>query len=139
MREFLQKKILSYSITQGGMLERVIERLAELGYVDDRKFVEWWARSRGSNKPKGKRMLILELSQKGVKKELAEEVFSSIEGPVDTEVELAKKALTHKLDRWRALPKFDQKKKLYDFLGRRGFAFDTIRVVVDDILGNTVQ
>src|SRR5918996_6574758 len=45
---------------------RVLERLAQVGLVDDADFAEQWVRSRRANAGKGKRALAAELRTKGV-------------------------------------------------------------------------
>lgn len=105
--DFLKKKKAEVEIR-----EKVIERLTEFGYIDDEKFAAWWIEQRSTFRPKGKKLLELELRAKGV----------NVETHVD-EVELAKRAIEKKRHSW-------EKEKLYNFLFRRGFSSS----VIDDIL-----
>ena len=75
------------------------------------------------------RLLTHELKAKGV----------TVEMKQSDEVGLARQALVKKLDRWQALPKLEQKTKIYGFLGRRGFDADTIRRVIDEVVLRKVQ
>src|SRR3954464_10962026 len=49
---------------------RVLDRLADVGLVDDHDFAEQWVRSRRANAGKGKRALLSELRTKGVDDEV---------------------------------------------------------------------
>src|ERR1700749_4863378 len=49
---------------------RVLDRLADAGLVDDADFAEQWVRSRRANAGKSKRALAAELHTKGVDNEL---------------------------------------------------------------------
>ena len=49
---------------------RVLDRLSEVGLVDDADFAEQWVRSRRANAGKGKRALAAELRNKGVDNEV---------------------------------------------------------------------
>lgn len=125
----MTKKLQKYKISDSTLLERVITRLRELDYVNDEKFAAWWVDQRQSHKPKGTRFLTQELKAKGVTVEIKQ----------SDEVGLARQALAKKLDRWQALPKLEQKKKIYGFLGRRGFDSEVIRHVIDEVVGGRVQ
>ncbi|MDP1721878.1 MAG: regulatory protein RecX [Candidatus Gottesmanbacteria bacterium] len=136
MRAYLAKKLSRLSVIpardariQFPILDRVIARLRELDYVNDEKFAAWWVDQRQSHKPKGNRLILQELKAKGVAVEIKQ----------PDEVGLARQALAKKLERWQTLPKIEQKKKIYGFLGRRGFDADTIRRVIDEVVGGRVQ
>ena len=44
----------------------MLDRLAEVGLIDDQDFAEQWVRSRHANAGKGKRALASELRTKGI-------------------------------------------------------------------------
>lgn len=57
---------------------RVLDRLADVGLVDDAGFAEQWVHSRRVNVGKGKRALAAELRTKGVDDDVITEVLASI-------------------------------------------------------------
>ncbi len=130
--DFLQKKLRAWHTTAPTVFSKVLERLRELGYVDDQKFILWWVEQRNAHRPKGKRVIIQELQQKGINKSLIEDVLSETCDGSD-EIELAKQVVSKKLDLWKKLPKLDKKRKMYDYLTRRGFSGDTIRRIIDEV------
>jgi regulatory protein len=125
-----------------GTIQAVEERFAELGYIDDQKFALWWITARNNVNPKGKRALQAELRSKGVEDQVIESVLSGAassgqnEGEASgiNEYELAQKAVGKRLSRWQHLPREAQKKKLYDFLARRGFPPSVIYGVIDECI-----
>jgi len=58
---------------------RVLDRLAAVGLVDDAAFAEQWVESRRSSAGKGKRALAAELHTKGVDNDLITTVLSGID------------------------------------------------------------
>mgnify|MGYP001609566569 CR=1 FL=1 len=101
MRDFLKKK----EVVQ---IDEVIDKLKDLDFINDDKFANEFIAARSSNKPKGKKALVIELARKGIKVEDLE---------ID-EKELAKKALERK--------KFKDKDQIQRFLYSRGFSWETI-------------
>ena len=123
------------------LLEKILLRLTELGYVDDDKFTMWWISSRRSNKPKGIRIIKRELIAKGVERQTIEKISGTVSQPLpgvaadNPEYKIALRAVGSKLRIWHKLPKTELKKKVYGFLGRRGFDNDTVFAVIDEICG----
>src|ERR1700759_4551423 len=54
----------------GDVSERVLDRLADVGLIDDADFAEQWVRSRRARAGKSKRALAAELHTKGIGNEL---------------------------------------------------------------------
>lgn len=139
IRDFLANKLKRWKVFSGTVVDKVIARLTELSYVDDAKFVVWWIEQRQTFKPKGVRLIAQELKSKGINRELIDEVvcqFSSDRGQNDkqqSEVDAAHRAVQKKLSHWSKLPILEQKKKLFDFLYRRGFDMDTAQRVIDEV------
>ncbi len=123
--DFLKKKTRK-TYVEPEIFKRIADRLVELGYIDDAKFAAWWVESRQKTKPKGMRLIKQELKQKGI----------ATEGITETsEDDIARRAIQKKREIWKSLPTLEQKKKLYDFLARRGFSYNTIARVIDGVLG----
>lgn len=105
---------------------RVIERLKELGQLDDYAFASWWIEQRSTFRPRGKFGLTMELRQKGIDKEIAEKVINE---KVD-EPSLAKKLAQKKFKFYKNLPREERYQKISAFLARRGFSWEIIKKVV---------
>lgn len=58
-----------------GLVDEVVERLAELRYLDDEAFARWWVESRDRARPRGTVALRRELALKGVAREAIDRVL----------------------------------------------------------------
>jgi regulatory protein len=137
IRVFLHKKIKIPSVENDRLLDTVLVRLHELGYADDEKFAQWLIESRQKHAPKGIRFIKQELIQKGIEKELIDLLLTRNSGntAVLSQKDLAKNAVQKKLHIWNTYPAIIRKKKMYEFLIRRGFDGQTVLGVIDEILG----
>jgi regulatory protein len=109
----------------------LFNRLKRLDLIDDKKFARWWVEQRLTFRPRGTRALRSELYQKGIDRKIIDMVLK--ETDVD-EVEIAKKLLNKKMYRFKKLKKLEAKKKMSEFLARKGFSWNVINAVLKDIL-----
>lgn len=130
LTDFLNKKLTRWKVSGAGLLTKVINRMEELGYADDEKFAAWWVDQRTAFKPKGNRLITMELKAKGLSESVIDVVLASRGS--QSQLEAAKQAIVRKEALWAKLPPMERKKKLYDYLGRRGFSGDTIRKLIDE-------
>ena len=126
-------------------VEATVERLAELGYLDDAAFARWWGEQRDRHRPRGRRMIEAELRQHGVPHEVIKSYGAEHEGPErppddaglpGTEGERARAALNQHL---RARPMPTEPKavaRLGMYLMRRGFDTETVRTTLREARGN---
>jgi regulatory protein len=108
---------------------RVLDRLGEVGLVDDADFAEQWVRSRRVNAGKGKRALAAELQTRGVDNDVISATLDGIDlaQERDKAAELVRKRLRREnLDGDEA----KVARRLVGMLARRGYdqtmAFDTV-------------
>ena len=129
-KELLDKlKFKGYS---DSIMERVLNSLEELGYINDTEFVIWWINTRRKNRPKGDVVLRYELRNKGVTDSIIESAFEIINSEKqEDEFELAWKACGSMLESYRKLPVNVAKRRLYAFLKRRGFSWRVIDSILD--------
>ena len=112
---------------------KVLDRLADVGLVDDADFAEQWVRSRRMNAGKGKRALAAELRTKGVDNEVISAALADIDA--GAERARAEQLVSDKLRRER-LTDDDAKlaRRLVGMLARRGYsqtmAFDVVKVAL---------
>jgi regulatory protein len=111
--------------------DRVVERLHALGYLDDAAYAQAYVRARFRNRGYGPKRLRSDLMRRGVAR-------SHIDAALDEQLDqddLDAAARAHAEKRWARLagepdPR-KRKKKLADYLLRRGFSYDTVRRMVD--------
>jgi regulatory protein len=113
----------------------VLDRLADVGLIDDQDFAEQWVRSRRTNAGKGKRALASELRTKGVDDEVIAAALADIDS--DAERVRAEQLVADKLRRERLTDESDDPKvarRLVGMLARRGYgqsmAFDVVKVAL---------
>jgi regulatory protein len=130
LTDFLNKKLTRWKQPGAGLLAKVISRMEDLGYADDAKFAAWWVDQRTNFKPKGNRYIQMELRGKGVPEAVIVTTLAS-RGSVSL-LGAARQAVAKKMPIWSKLPVLARKKKLYDYLGRRGFDYEIIRKLIDE-------
>ena len=118
-----------YKVHQS-LVKDLFNRLKRLELLDDIKFAKWWVEQRMNFRPKSKRIMIYELRSKGINKNIIEDVLSEVK--ID-ELKIAKELLQKKKYKWGKLPRLEARKKMSEFLGRKGFAWGIIKNVIDDI------
>ncbi len=108
------------------LIEAVIQRLSDAGYVDDAAFARFWVEDRTRFRPRSAHALRYELRQKGVASAVIDEAVADLD-----EESAAWDAATAKLDGWRRLDEEQFRKKATGFLSRRGFNYGIVRATVD--------
>lgn len=112
--------------------EALIEKLKRRDLINDSRFAREWAEARRKSKKKGINAIKAELFQKGISREIMDEVLS--EESAESEESLAKQALEKKLKIWKNLPEMEFKQKSLRFLMSRGFNYDLAKQVVENSL-----
>ena len=129
VKNYLQKKIKKYNF-QPSIVQQTIEYLKERNYINDKNFVEEYINSRLRSKPRSLYLIKLELSQKGISDKDVEAYFLT---NTINEQPVAENLLSRKFHTWERLPYLKKKKKAYDFLKSKGFSFDIIREVFENV------
>lgn len=107
------------------VVEHTLERLRQDGLANDHQFARAWVENRSTFRPRSRRMMTMELRQKG----LDDEALKSALENVDDE-SLAYEAAQKRVTRLKGLEWNEFRKKLSDFLARRGFPYSVIAPVV---------
>ncbi len=106
----------------------VVERLKEAGLLDDDAFSRAWVDSRMRVSPRSKRMIAWELRQKGVSSADIEAALEEVD-----EEDAAYRAAMQRLPKLRGLVPLERKRKLYDYLARKGFDYETIERAMQQV------
>lgn len=120
LRERLAERCSSKTI-----VETVIERLREYGYLDDERYALGYASLKVKQQPIGRRRLKQNLTMKQVDRTVADEVLDQVYSETSEE-ELIDQAVAKRL-RLRGRPKTRaEAKSLFDYLLRQGFPFELV-------------
>lgn len=106
--------------------QKAVDRLEELGLVNDEGFARRYAEQLIFSKHMSKRGVSYELSRKGIDKELAQEILEDID--VDENEEI--KAVLEK--KYRNLDDEKTRRRAVAALQRLGYGWDSIRRAMDD-------
>jgi regulatory protein len=137
LRERLAERCPSKTV-----IETVIARLREYGYLDDERYALSYAASKVRQQPIGRRRLELSLAKRKVDRSVADEALNQVFAETPEE-DLLDRALAKRI-RLRGRPKTrEEAKKLFDHLLRQGFPFElvsekvrqTVKNFADDELG----
>ena|SRR5881394_1040319 len=128
----LRERLLEKTWTNSEIVDRVIEKLKEYGYLDDRKYASDLALSKLRQTPQGKRKLQQSMSQKKLDREIRDEAIVAAFEKIP-EAELIDRAIQKRL-RLKGRPGTrEETKKFYDHLMRQGFDFDLIREKMSEV------
>ena len=123
--EELRERLLAGRGATPELVETVIERLREYGYLDDAKFAQSYASLRVQQRPIGRQRLQRDLWQKKIDKQTVDVALDQVFEQTPEEV-LIDRAIAKRV-RLRGRPKSrEDAKKLFDHLLRQGFAFDLV-------------
>jgi regulatory protein len=112
-----------------------IEKLTELGFLNDAEFAKQFARSRAVGRGMSKRRIQAELARRGVSRDLADIALAEVtdEEQIDESAQI--QAIADK--KMRSLAKLApdvQRRRLYGFLARKGYSPDLVMSTVRDLL-----
>lgn len=122
IRDYFRRKKIHES-----MHEELLEKLKHFELLDDEKFAKWWVDQRIQFKSKSKRVIQMELRQKGISKEIIDSVLE--ETPMDEE-KMAKELLEKKAYKWKNLEPRARRQKISQYLAGKGFSWEVIEKVI---------
>ncbi|HEY4694671.1 MAG TPA: RecX family transcriptional regulator [Candidatus Nanoarchaeia archaeon] len=111
-------------------VESVLKRLEKIGQINDREFTTWWVEQRTKFRKASPRIIKSELFQKGVEKDIIDEVLK--ENTADP-LETAKQAAQKKLSAYKNLNAKEFRLKMSRYLASKGFDWEIIKKVVDSL------
>lgn len=113
------------------IIDTAVQLMKRKGMINDEDFARAWVEAR--SKKKGKIAIKAELYQKGIDREIIENVMG--DGLIiHDEQETAGRLLEKKIKAWRKLPEIELRKKSYEFLLRRGFEYDIVKDVIENLI-----
>lgn len=128
MKEYFYRKIFRMNLksdhesSDTTIVERILNKLIEKGYVDDYKFACYWVENRRLKKGISRKRLILELRGKGVEDCIIERC---LEGSLRSDIDELEKIIEKK----KSL--YADQNKLIQYLIRQGFRCDDIKCLID--------
>lgn len=115
------------------IIKDVICKMESYGYINDESFAEEWVQSRLDSKPKGRLVIKRELVDKGIEEDTIENILNKTLSET-VQYDLALDLARRKIKTYRDDDAMSTKRKLYAFLSRRGFGYDIIKSVMDEVM-----
>jgi len=110
------------------VIGQTLERLRKSGLVNDNQFARAWVENRNTFRPRSRRALTMELRQKGLDDEAVQAAVSNVD-----ENALAYESANKRAGRLKGLEWNEFRRKLSEYLARRGFPYSVIAPVVTQI------
>ncbi|MBU0535090.1 RecX family transcriptional regulator [Patescibacteria group bacterium] len=132
LTKYLSKYRISSS-EKNNLSAKLTSKLEEGGYLNDLNFAFTYIKSvSDSKKPVSKRKITHFLMKKGISRDMLSDALDSL--PADFSLNNAVKDAEKKLRLLGNIDEFSKKRKLYDYLFRKGYDSGTISSVVDTLL-----
>ena len=135
-RAELRRKLMRREFGEA-IVEGVLDQLARLGYLDDARFAKTKAMAAAEHKHHGRRRAFVELLKAGVKKDVAEAALEDVYSQADS-LGVARELARKKLASLKRLEPVVARRRLAGMLMRRGFDYETVRPVIDEVLGGEI-
>lgn len=129
IRERLARKGVPADVAEGTM-----RQLRDLALIDDELFARFLVESRDRTSPRARRLLAAELRGKGIERGIA---VSSVAALSDEDA--AHRAAARRASSLAALPHADFRRRLSEFLLRRGFDCEITRSTVTRLWGEAAR
>lgn len=111
------------------IIVETLDRLREAALISDDRFARDWVENRSSFRPRSRRVMAMELRQKGV----ADDAIQKALDETVEEDKLAYQAAIQKARRWQGLEWPEFRERLGAYLMRRGFSYGTISGLVHQV------
>lgn len=130
----VRQKLESYSYSDE-VVDAVISRLRKIELVDDHRYARDWVENRFEFRPRSKRALNFELNRRGINQEIIDSVLKDVDEPM-----MALRAASKQFHKYKECSWEEFRKKMYAFLARRGFDYETSARVIKSVWEeNTVE
>ncbi len=112
------------------IFEKILKRLRKNNLLDDQAFARWWLEQRRISKASSRRRIGWELRRKGIAPAAIDSLLENYD-----ELPIARLLAAKKLAQYGKLTAIQRRQKLWLWLQGKGFAPDTIRAAIDELLG----
>ncbi|WKZ36068.1 MAG: RecX family transcriptional regulator [Anaerolineales bacterium] len=123
----IRQNLLKHEIPED-VIGQTLEKLRESGLANDNQFARVWVENRSTFRPRSRRALTMELRQKGLDDETVQAAVSNVD-----EDALAYESARKRAGRLKGQEWGEFRKKLSEYLARRGFPYSVIAPVVTQV------
>ncbi len=112
--------------------EQVLDRLTEVGLIDDLTYAQMLVRSKQNSRRLAKRALRVELTKKGISQDIATQVLDEVDP--DDELEMARLIVAKKMRSLGSADTVTIQRRLSGLLARKGYASNVSMLVIREAL-----
>ena len=112
----------------GPDIEKTITSLKDQGLIDDEAFARFWKENRQDCSPRSRWLTGMELKRKGIDDDLIAQTVDDVDDEQNAYLVAVNKARKTSPDDYQVF-----RRKLGDFLKRRGFRYDVINITVEKV------
>jgi regulatory protein len=116
------------------VIEAVLEDLSRMGYLNDERYARTRALAAAQHKHHGRRRAFLELIRVGIKGDVADRALNEVYSEHDSTA-IARELARKQAPRLKGLDPVVARRRLVGMLQRRGFDYDSVKPIVDEVLG----
>ena len=113
------------------VIEKTLQYFKDAQFIDDRQFAKWWIDVR-LLKPFGFNRIKFELKSKGISDDILNEALPEASNQT-SEILLVDMLVKKRQPRYKNLDKLTMKRRLFDYLARRGFSSESINQVIQKL------
>jgi len=121
-----EKEVFDYIVSKGFHAEQsqtIVGELKSKGYINDEAFAQQWIEERMRLRPRGRYLLMQELTNKGIDEGIALQKLAQILNQED-EIAMIVQLIQKKFRGHSFESEWEMKKKVIPFLQRKGFSLD---------------
>lgn len=133
-RSELRRRLLRLQKWGEPIVDNVLDALERLDYLNDARMARQSAETSAQRKRHGRNRALADLLKRGVDRETARRAVETTYESTDT-LALARELAQTQLPRLKRLPPEVARRRLFGMLLRRGHDYETVRPVVDEVLG----
>lgn len=117
-----------------GARQSVLQKLIDQRFIDDRRYAEAYTREKSSLAGWGRRKIALQLRQKGVSRDIVDEVLASLN--TDEQSERLADKLRRKMRSTKAANQYELRGKLLRYALSLGYDYDMATSAIDGIISD---
>lgn len=130
----LRRKLMRREYAES-MVDEVLADLTRLGYVDDTRFAKTVTLAAAEHRQHGRQRAMVELLRRGVEKETARRAVQDVYEATDS-LAIARRLAEKRAASLKRLDPIVARRRLAGMLARRGFEYDVVKPVIDEVLGD---
>ena len=115
----------------GAVVRETLRELEAKGVLSDRSYAQNIVAKYSLSQPSGTNRIRFELMRRRIPAPIREEALSIL--TPESEMDRAREIGLQRWNRFQSLPAEKRKKRTYDFLIRRGFSFDIVRELIEEL------